>query len=146
LSAELPITLYRSNTNDSADNSFKLVLETEALETYPNYPGHEITVLIYEPDPNNPYHSVERVLANGRFTKDDNNRKEVEVRPGAARIRFPLAFGCALTQRLIRASTMILSGPRLSLISANYEYYASIGFKIPKPFSIFMNYGIRKQV
>lgn len=129
LAAELPITVYRSRPENPADNPFKLVLETEELETYTGYPGHEITVLIYEPDPANPYHSIERVVATARFTSADSNRKEVDVRPGAAAGPFSLSVR-------LRIDTTVNPGfyddfiwRRLSLIATNYEYYASLGFK-----------------
>lgn len=131
LSAELPITVYRSDTSNSDENPFKLILETENLETYTGYAGHEITVTTYEPDPATPYHSVERVLATTRFTTDDSNRKEVDVTPGAT----PGPFFISVR---LRVDTTVNPGfyddfvwKQISLISTDFEYYSSIGFNNP---------------
>lgn len=42
-----------------------------------------ITITIYEPDPAQPFHSVERILAKDVFTSADNDRKEITVQAGA---------------------------------------------------------------
>lgn len=129
--AEFPTTIYRSEPHQTDDTPFKLVLETEDLNTYNGYPGHAITVIIYEPDPNQQFRSVERVLAQGSFTSADNNRKEIEVKPGTAKGPFSISVR-------LRVDTTVNPGlyddfiwNRLSLISPEYTYYASFGFKSP---------------
>jgi hypothetical protein len=76
---ELPITVYRTNPQDFDDTPFRLVLETQHLETFAGYPGHLITVFIHNPDPDQPYHSIEHAIVSSRFTSDDNNYKEIEI-------------------------------------------------------------------
>ena len=127
--AEFPITIYRLEPSQTNNTPFNLVLETEDLNTYNGYPGHAITIIIYEPDPNQQFHSVERVLAQGLFISADNNRKEIEVKPGTATGPFSITIK-------LRSDTSTNPGLyddfiwiRLSLISPNYTYYASFGFK-----------------
>ncbi len=128
LCAEMPITAYRSNPADTNSVEFRVVLETEALETYPGYAGHCVSVTIYEPDPNQPFHSIERVIAQEQFTGKDNNRKEVVVAIGNTSGPFRLSVR-------IRCDTTVNPGfyddfvwIRLSLLSDNFAFYASLGF------------------
>lgn len=129
--AEFPTTIYRLDPSKRDDKPFKLVLETEDLNTYNDYPGHVIAVIIYELDSKKQFHSVERVLAQERFTSADNNRKEIEVKPGTQEGPF------SITLRL-RIDTSVNPGlyddfiwRKLSLISPDFTYYASFGFKSP---------------
>ena len=126
--AELPITIYRLEPTQIEDKAFKLILETENVKTYPGYPGHEISVFIYEPDPNQQDHSVERKLASSRLTDADNNRKEIEIQPGTAKSPFWLTVK-------LRNDTSVNPGlyddfvwVKLSLLSDDFTYYASFGF------------------
>ena len=126
--AELPITIYRLEPTQIEDKAFKLILETENVKTYQGYPGHEISVFIYEPDPNQQDHSVERKLASSRLTDADNNRKEIEIQPGTAKSPFWLTVK-------LRNDTSVNPGlyddfvwVKLSLLSDDFTYYASFGF------------------
>jgi hypothetical protein len=128
LCAELPFTVFRSDPSSTDDLPFKIVLETENLETFNPFPGHAITVIIYEPDPSKPFHSVERILANERFTTADKNRKEVTVKVGTAPGPFRLSVR-------LRIDTTVNPGfyddfvwLRLSLLSKDFKYFASLGF------------------
>jgi hypothetical protein len=130
LCAELPLTVYRLDPQQTEGKPFVLVLETEDLQTYTNYPGHEILVLLYEPDPNQAYHSIETQLASARFIGADNNRKEIEINPGVA----PSPFRISVR---LRSDTTVNPGLyddfvwiRLSLkaTGADIVYYASLGF------------------
>ena len=128
LCAELPITVFRSDPAMPEDLPFKLVLETENLETFNPFPGHAITVFIYEPDPPKPFHAIEKVLARDRFTGGDNNRKEVIVKVGKAPGPFRLSVQ-------LRIDTTVQPGfyddflwIRLSLLSEGFKYFASLGF------------------
>ena len=88
LCAELPITVIRS---DPTAQAFKLVLKTVDLETFQGYPGHEITVFMYLPDPNQQFHSIQQVVASARFVSADQNTKEVTVNVGSAPGPFQLS-------------------------------------------------------
>ena len=120
IGAELPITVYRSDSTANKDLQFTLVLDTEHVQTYAGYPGHEITVTAYEPDPTKPYHSVEHILTQARLVTADNNQKLVQVSSGTG----PGPF--LLTVRL-RADTSVNPGfyndfvfIRLSLLSPDF--------------------------
>jgi hypothetical protein len=125
LCAELPITVSRS---DPAAQEFKLVLATSDLETFQGYPGHEITVFIYLPDPNQQFHSIQQVLATARFTSADQNTKAVTVNVGTASGPFRLSVR-------LRVDTTVNPGlyddfvwRKLSLKANNFEFFASFGF------------------
>ena len=128
LCAELPITVFRLEPTSTEDKPFKLILKTEAVETYQGYPGHKITVMGYEPDPTQQYHSVERLLAQARLNSADNNRKEIQVNPGkdqgpffiSVRLRCDITVNPGLYDDFIWL--------RLALLAENFEYYASFGF------------------
>jgi hypothetical protein len=129
IGAELPITVYRNDISSHLDLPFTLILDTEGVQTYAGYPGHEIIVTAYEPDPVKPYHSVERILAQVRLVAADNNQKLVPVPSGSGSGPF------FITVRL-RADTTVNPGfyndfvfVRLSLVSP--DFYASFGFRNP---------------
>jgi hypothetical protein len=131
IAAELPITVRRLDPDDTEDVPFKLVLDTENLETFGGYPGHAITVIIYEPDPTQPFHSVERILARDVFTSADNNHKEVTVSVGKSSGPFFISVR-------LRIDTTVNPGfyddfvwIRLSLLSEGPKFFASFGFDNP---------------
>ena len=128
LAAELPITVQRLDPDDTTEQRFKLVLETESLETFAGFPGHAITVVIYEPDPTNPMRFVERILARDVFLGADNDRKEVTVDVGKERGPFLLSVR-------LRCDTSVMPGlyddfvwRKLSLLASNHAFFASFGF------------------
>jgi hypothetical protein len=128
LCAELPFTIFRSNP---AAQDFKLVLATDDLDTFQGYPGHEITVFTYLPDPNQPFHSIQQVLATERFLGTDQNKKEVSVTVGSG----PGPFFLSLR---IRIDTTVNPGlyddfvwRKLSLKVTNFQFFASFGFSSP---------------
>jgi len=123
--AELPITVIRS---DPAGQEFKLVLATEDLETFQGYPGHAITVVMYLPDPNQPFHSIEQVVASASFVSADHNKKELTVNVGSAPGPFRLSVR-------LRIDTTVNPGlyddfiwRRLSLKATSFQFFASFGF------------------
>jgi hypothetical protein len=128
LSSELPLTVQRPDASDTSQTTFRLVLETEGLQTFGGFPGHAVTVLIYEPDPLTPNHFVERVLAQDRFTGGDHDRKELTVPVGTAAGPFRLSVR-------LRCDTTVTPGLyddfvwiRLSLSATNFSFFASLGF------------------
>ena len=125
LSAELPFTIYRS---DVAMTSFKLVLETEGLETFPNYLGHGIDVVMYLPDTKVAYHSIEKVVAQARFTGVDKNRKDVIVSVGnePGPFRLSIRLRCDTTVNPGFYDDFVLR--KLSLTAKDFSFYASFGF------------------
>ncbi|QDU98278.1 hypothetical protein [Lignipirellula cremea] len=128
LTAELPFTVQRLDPNVTDPTTFKLILETEDLQTFSGYPGHALTVTIYEEDASNPFHFLERNLASERFLGADNNRKEITLNVGAVTGPFRLSVR-------LRCDTEVGPGlyddfvwRRLSLLAENFEFFASLGF------------------
>ena len=128
LTAELPLSVYRLDPAQTNVSTFKLVLETEALQTFNGYPGHEITVIIYEPAPSQTLRSIERILVSDRFTGSDNNRKEVEVDIGqlVGPFRISVRLRCDTTVNPGLYDDFVWL--KLSLAAQNFAFYASFGF------------------
>lgn len=128
LAAELPISISRSDPTDQSATSFKLLLETEELQTFVGYLGHAIDVILYLPDPNQPFHSIEQLLAQARFVGTDNNRKEVVVTVGNATgpFRLSVRFRCDTTVNPGFYDDFVWR--RLKLIADNFSFFASFGF------------------
>jgi hypothetical protein len=130
LCVELPVTIYPMYPNSTTDIPFKLLIETASVETYSGYPGHRIKVIAYQEanDPAKPFHFISKILADVRLTSDDSNKKEIQVNPGILKNRLFISVQ-------IRCDTEVTSGlyddfiwQKLSLLTTNYEYYASFGF------------------
>jgi hypothetical protein len=127
LAAELPITLER--TDPSGSQTPGLIVETQNVQTFSGYPGHLITVRLYEEDPSDPFHYNETVLATERLTTADNNRQEVTV--NLANKTSPLFISVGL-----RIDTDVPPGlyddfvwSRLLSRSQNFAFVASFGFR-----------------
>jgi hypothetical protein len=125
LCAELPFTVVRSDPNA---HDFKIVLKTSNLETFQGYPGHEITVFMFLPDPTQQFHSIHEVLATARFLGTDHNTKDVTVNVGTAPGPFRLSVR-------LRVDTTVNPGlyddflwHGLSLKATNFQFFASFGF------------------
>ena len=128
LGTELPITVQRPDPNDTTQADFKLVLDTDGLQTFAGFPGHKIDVVLYEPDPAVPNHFRERLLVSDRFTGADNNHKDLAVPVG----NVPGPFRMSVR---LRADTTVPPGLyddfvwiRLSLDAVNFSFFASLGF------------------
>jgi len=128
LSAELPFTIFRS---DPTAQEFKLVLHTADVDTFQGYPGHEITVFTYLPDPAQQFHSIQQVLATARLLSADHDTKEVSVNVGSGPGPFFLSVR-------LRVDTTVNPGlyddfiwRRLSLKVSNVQFFASFGFSSP---------------
>ncbi|ERN41348.1 hypothetical protein KR51_00019150 [Rubidibacter lacunae KORDI 51-2] len=128
LTVELPLTVQRLDPSNTDAKSFRIVLDTQGLQTFEGFPGHEITVTIYEPDPEKQYHFVERILAREQFTGKDNNHKEITTNVGDAAGPFRISVS-------VRCDTEVTPGlyddfvwRRLSLLAENFAFFASFGF------------------
>ena len=128
LSAELPLTVYRSDAASREEFRLALTLFTESVETYAGYEGHRVVVTLYEADPSQPYHSVERIVAEARLTSADANEKtlEVSVPPVPGPFWLSVKLRCDTTVNPGLYDDFLLTG--LSFSSANYALYASFGF------------------
>jgi hypothetical protein len=85
-------------------------------------------VVIYEPDPANPFHFLERVLAHDRFTGGDQNKKElvvdVSTAPGPFRLSVRLRCDTSVGPGLYDDFVWL----RLSLLAQDFSFFASLGF------------------
>lgn len=125
LGAELPFTIHRS---DPGAQDFQLVLTTRDLVTFAGFPGHEITVFRYLPDPDQQFHSIQQIAATARFTTADHDTKAVTVHVGTDAGPFRLSVR-------LRADTTVNPGlyndfvwRRLALKVSNFQFFASFGF------------------
>jgi len=126
LSTELPVTLRK--IDPAGPDITTLVVETENVQTFAGYPGHLITVVLYEEDPAQPGHFLETVLATERLTTADGNRREIAI--SLAGKPSPLFTGVR-----IRIDTEVPPGLyddfvflRLSNDSPGATFVASLGF------------------
>ncbi|WP_158887712.1 hypothetical protein [Amycolatopsis anabasis] len=126
IALELPLTLRK--TDPAGPDSTTLVLRTQDVQTFTGYPGHLITVTAYVPDPADPFHADEQVLATARLTSADNNRKEIPLDLGG--LTSPIFVSVR-----VRVDTEVPPGlyddfvvTKLSNQSANFVFVASFGF------------------
>jgi hypothetical protein len=126
IALEFPLTLRK--TDPAGPDTTTLVLQTQDVQTFAEYPGHLITVTAYQPDPGNPEHSIETPLTTTTLSNADNNRKEVPV--NLAGIAAPVFVSVR-----IRVDTTVPPGlyddfvvTRLLNKSANFTFVASFGF------------------
>lgn len=126
LAAEFPVTLQK--TDPAGPDTTTLVVVTKNVETFSGYPGHLITVTLYEEDPDQPFHAIETVLATERLTSADNNRQEITV--NLADKTSPIFVSVR-----VRIDTEVPPGlyddfvvTRLLNTSQNFTFVASLGF------------------
>jgi hypothetical protein len=126
IALEFPLTLQK--TDSAGPDTTTLVLRTQDVQTFAGYPGHLITVTAYQPDPGDPTHATETVLATERLTSADNNRKDVAV--NLAGIVSPVFVSVR-----VRVDTEVPPGlyddfvvTRLLNRSVDFTFVASFGF------------------
>ena len=126
LATELPVTLQK--VDPAGPDATTLIVETENVETFAGYPGHVITVTLYQEDPGQPNHFVETVLATERLTSADNNRKEITVnlagKPSPIFVSTRIRIDTEVPPGLYDDFVFI----RLSNQSENITFVASLGF------------------
>jgi len=105
-----------------------LVVQTQNVETFSGYPGHEITVILYEEDPNQQFHFIETPLATKYLTSADNNHEEIAI--NLANKTSPIFVSVR-----VRIDTEVPPGlyddfvvTRLLNKSQNFIFVASLGF------------------
>jgi hypothetical protein len=77
LATEFPLTLER--TAPTGPDTTTLVLLTADAQTFAGYPGHLLTVTLYEEDPAQQFHWKKTVLATKYLTSTDDNCKEITI-------------------------------------------------------------------
>jgi hypothetical protein len=126
IALEFPLTLRK--TDPAGPDTTTLVLRTQDVQTFAGYPGHLITVTAYQPDPDDPTHSIETLLCTATLSNTDNNRKEVPI--NLAGLSSPVFVSVR-----VRVDTKVPPGlyddfvvTRLLNKSANFTFVASFGF------------------
>ncbi|WP_067460940.1 hypothetical protein [Actinomadura macra] len=126
LALDLPLTLQK--TDPAGPDSTTLQVVTEHVATFATYPGHLITVILYEPDPGQPGHFNEVILATTRLTSADNNRADIAVnlanRALPARVSVRVQVDTDVPPGLYNDFVVI----RLVNKSPNFTFVASLGF------------------
>jgi hypothetical protein len=127
LAAELPFTLVK--TNSTGPDTTTIILQTIGVQTFSGYPGHRLTVTLYEPDPNQQFHWTETVLVTTRLTTADNNHKEIPLSLAGKTSPYFLSLQ-------VRADTSVTPGlyddfivARLLNKSPDFTFVASLGFR-----------------
>jgi hypothetical protein len=126
LATEFPITLLR--TSSPGEDRTTLVVETEDVQTFEGYPGHAITVFLYVPDPTQPFHANQIVLARARLTSADNNRKEIRINLGNRPSPLYVSVQVRVDTEVPPAAMDDFRVVRLSNVSENFRCIASFGF------------------
>jgi hypothetical protein len=126
LSTELPLTLQK--TDPTGPDTTTLVVETQDVQTFSGYPGHLVTATLYAPQPADPRHYQETVLATTRLTAADNNSKAINVNVAGR-------TGPIFVSVRIRIDTEVPPGlyddfvvTRLLNRSPGFTFVASLGF------------------
>ncbi|MGP4003090.1 hypothetical protein [Streptomyces sp. 8N706] len=126
LAMDIPLTLLKTDTGGPDTTTLQVV--TEHVETFTGYPGHLITVILYEPEPSQPHHFKEVELASTRLTSADQNHVNIEIdlanRPSPARVSVRIQADTAVPPALYDDFVVT----RLSNRSPNYVWVASLGF------------------
>jgi hypothetical protein len=126
LALEFPLTLQK--TDPTGPDEVTLIVRTQDVGTFSGYPGHLLTVTAYEPDPNDPTHSIETVLTTERLTSADNNHKELDVDLAGM-------SSAVFVSVQVRIDTEVPPGlyddfvvTKLQLRSVDFTFVASFGF------------------
>ena len=127
LAAELPVTLQK--TDPAGPDTTTLVVQTQNVETFSGYPGHLITVVLYEEDPYQQFHFNKTLLVSKRLTGADNNLQEITI--NLAGKSSPIFISVR-----VRVDTEVPPGlyddfifTRLLNKSQNFTFVASLGFR-----------------
>jgi hypothetical protein len=131
LCAELPLTIFRRDPGGRADLPFTLVIEAQGARTFEGYDGHELVVVMLEPDPEAPERAVERTLICERLRSEDDGRKELTVSTGAEPGPFQISVRARIDTSVAPGLYDDFVWTRLSLLSNAVELYASLGFRTP---------------
>ncbi|MFJ3728502.1 hypothetical protein ACIPYQ_38870 [Streptomyces sp. NPDC090045] len=126
LTTEIPLTLQK--TDPAGQDSTTLRVVTQDVETFTGYPGHLITVVLYEPDPAASFHSREVVLATARLTSADGGHKDVLLdltnRPSPLRVSVRIRVDTEVPPGLYDDFVVT----KLLNKSSGYVFVASLGF------------------
>jgi hypothetical protein len=127
LATELPVTLRK--VDPAGADTTRLVVETQNVQTFAGYPGHLITVTLYEEDPNQANHFLETVLATERLTSADNNRQKITIdlagKPSPMFVSVRIRIDTQVPPGLYDDFVFV----RLSNESRDHAFVAALGFQ-----------------
>ncbi|BCY09357.1 hypothetical protein [Actinoplanes sp. L3-i22] len=126
LAVELPVTLVK--TDPAGPDTTVLSVRTEDVQTFAGYPGHELTVTLFVPDPAQPFHANEVVLTSARLGTADNNRKDLTVNLAGHTAPFFVSFKVEIDTDVPPGLYDDFVVTRLVNISQNFTFVASLGF------------------
>jgi hypothetical protein len=125
LAFELPVTL---ESQDGSEKPVSLSIKTDLVKVFAGYKGHKITVTRFDPDASssNPYDWTETVIAEDVIL--DSSAEKL--------ISFNVVGKKVFVSIRVEADTSVQPGlyndfllERISFISENYDYFASLGFR-----------------
>jgi hypothetical protein len=125
IAAEWPVTLFRSD--DATTDKVTFIIDAEKVTVFAPYPGHLVTITLYEDDGTGTFTAKETTLATDRL-KSNATKIDVQV---------PKTKRSFISVR-VRVDTTVLPGLyndfeliRLSIKATNFEYTAGFGFQTP---------------
>jgi hypothetical protein len=127
LSVELPLTLQKINA--AGPDTTILSLRTADVQTFAGYPGHGLTVTLFQPDPAQPLHWNEVPLATAVIGSADNNRKDVTINLAGHTSPYFLSFKIEVDTDVPPGLYDDFVVTQLLNISVNSTFVASLGFR-----------------
>jgi len=123
LAMEWPVTVFRSDT--ASTDTVTFIIDAKEVGVFAPYPGHLVTITLFEDDGTGTFTAKETPLANDRL-KTNNLSVSVRV-PTSKRVFVSIR---------VRVDTKVLPGLyddfeliRLSMTSTNFDYFAGFGFQ-----------------
>ena len=126
LSVELPLTLQK--TNATGPDTTMLSLRTADVQTFAGYPGHALTVTLFQPDPAQPLHWNEVPLVTTVLGSADQNRKDVSISLAGHTSPYFLSFKVEVDTEAPPGLYDDFVVTHLLNVSAN-TFVASLGFR-----------------
>ncbi|HEV2782897.1 MAG TPA: hypothetical protein VGX25_26210 [Actinophytocola sp.] len=127
LATELPVTLRK--IDPAGADTTRLVVETDNVQTFAGYPGHLITVTLYEEDPGAPNQFQETVLATERLTSADDNRQEIPINLAGRSSPMFVSVRVRIDTRVPPGLYDDFVVVRLSHRSRDHAFVAALGFQ-----------------
>jgi hypothetical protein len=126
LAVDVPVTLQK--TDPGGPDRTTLEVATQDVTTFAGYPGHLVTVLLYEPEPSQANHFKAVELASTRLTSSHQGRVNIDInlsgRQSPARVSVRIQVDTEVSPGLYDDFVVT----RLSNRSPNHAWAASLGF------------------
>jgi hypothetical protein len=126
LSVEFPLTLEKTG---SGPDTATLVVKTEGVQTSSGYPGHLLTVRLYEEDSNKPNHWLSSVLVTEHLTGEDENEQALAFSLEGKTSPYFLSVAVAIDTEVPPGLYDDFVVTRVLNHTQNFVFVASLGFK-----------------